>query len=337
MQINNPSEPQEATARHPFIRALAQRITSESYVHDDESDSSSKSGISRSSQDTSFPMKVLEMSLGAVIHGLDGESFQLQHEATPAVSKLSIGGMQNLEKIHECKIWLSQLTNSVNDVLQELDKVFREEFSAYDLYLRSAQLSQAAAADGQDFNMDTSPNKNVAQMNEVTMERWKDMTYPRKFLKWSLSRRSGTGKSAGSPSVVRKEDNAFFIEDLETAEDILEDSYLKVNMISKRLKLLSDYIGSRELMGRIALDERRNKLVGLELLVSTISMGLGFSSMVAGIFGMNLWNTVYQESKIVFIWVMLVILGGMVLLPVAIRMHMVSHRLTFLPEVVSNL
>lgn len=320
--------------RHPFITALAQRIISDSIVHDDESDSSSKSGISPSSQDISFPMKVLEMSLGAVIHGLDGESFELQHEATPAVSKLSIGGMQNLEKIHECKIWLSQLTNSVDEVQQELDKVFREEFSAYDLYLRSAQLSQAA---GQDVNMDTYSNKDIAQMNEATMETWKDMKYPRKFLKWSLSRGSGTVKSTGSPSFVRKEDYAFFIKDLETAEDILEDSYLKVNMISKRLKLLSDYIGSRELMGRIALDERRNKLVGLELLVSTIGLGLGFSSMVAGVFGMNLWNTVYQESKIVFVWVMLVILGGMVLLPVAVRIHMVSHRLTFLPEVVSSL
>ena len=281
-------------------------------------------------------MKVLDMSLGAVIHGLDGESFQLQHEATPAVSRLSVGGMQNLEKIHECKIWLSKLTNAVQEVQQELNKVFQEDLSAYDLYLRSAQLSQAAAA-GQNARTDGfSSNKDVSKMHDVIIPQI-GIKYPRKFLEWSLRRGSGILKSQDSQSVDKKQDdNAFFMQDLETAEDILEDSYLRANMIFKRLKLLSDYIGSRELMGRIALDERRNKLVGLELFVSTISMGLGFSGMVAGVFVMNLWNTVYQDSKTAFLCVMLVILGGMVLLPVAVRIHMVSHKLTFLPEV-SNL
>lgn len=48
------------------------------------------------------------------------------------------------------------------------------------------------------------------------------------------------------------------------------------------------------------LDRKRNALFALQLLITIVTMGFSFVSMVSGIFGMNLWNGIGQDSAMAF-------------------------------------
>jgi Mg2+ and Co2+ transporter CorA len=114
-------------------------------------------------------------------------------------------------------------------------------------------------------------------------------------------------------------------------EEILQTTYIKVNIAIRRLQLIKEYIESRQMMARLVLDAKRNQLFSIDLMISTLSMGFGYAGMVAGIWGMNLYNTVYQESKGVFLWVMVSLLVGAIGLPIWVRLFMKSRHLTYLP------
>lgn len=116
--------------------------------------------------------------------------------------------------------------------------------------------------------------------------------------------------------------------EIEAAEDLLETAYIHINHLLQRLGHLSDRIASTELLVRIAMDRRRNELAGLELAVTNMSMGLAYVGTVGSVFGMNLWNVVYQDSKIVFLWVMAAMLVGCVALPAAVVLYMKRRKLT---------
>jgi hypothetical protein len=120
--------------------------------------------------------------------------------------------------------------------------------------------------------------------------------------------------------------------DSEQFEEILQAAYTKSNVSIRRLRILSEYIESRQMMARIALDAKRNQLFGLDLMISNLSMGFGYAGMIAGIWGMNLYNTTYQESKMVFVWVMASVVLGAIGLPLYIKLYMKSKKLNFLPE-----
>lgn len=48
------------------------------------------------------------------------------------------------------------------------------------------------------------------------------------------------------------------------------------------------------------LDRKRNQLFALQLLITIVTMGFSFVSMVSGVFGMNLWNSIGQDSPVAF-------------------------------------
>ena len=128
-----------------------------------------------------------------------------------------------------------------------------------------------------------------------------------------------------------------FCDDSKQFEEILQTTYIKITVTIRRLQLIKEYIESRQIMARLALDAKRNQLFGLDLMISTLSMGFGYAGMVAGIWGMNLYNTVYQESKAVFICVMASLLMGAIGLPLWVRFFMNSRQLTYLPTDTSTL
>jgi hypothetical protein len=69
--------------------------------------------------------------------------------------------------------------------------------------------------------------------------------------------------------------------DIESAEDLLESAYIRVDYILRRLQLLTDRITDDEMLVRIAMDGRRNELVGIDLLVNNVTMGFSYVSGAA--------------------------------------------------------
>ena len=73
---------------------------------------------------------------------------------------------------------------------------------------------------------------------------------------------------------------------IEEAEDLLETMFERADMLLRRLTLLDERTNDTEDLLELELDQKRNQLVGLNLLVSSVSMSFGFAAAIGGIFGM---------------------------------------------------
>lgn len=206
-----------------------------------------------------FAMYVLDTALQAVLHAYDAELFEAEHDSIRYASHLANISSHHhymgfVEKVHDIKVQISNMSASANETKEALDAVLD---------------SQVA--------------------------------------------------------------DVWCCDDSKQFEEIVEATYIKVTVSIRRLQILREYIESRQMMARLGLDAKRNQLFGLDLMISTLSMGFGYAGMVAGIWGMNLYNTAYQESKAVFFCVMVSILIGAIGLPLWVRFFMRSRQLTYLP------
>lgn len=76
--------------------------------------------------------------------------------------------------------------------------------------------------------------------------------------------------------------------EIEESEDMLESYYLQIDYILRRLLTINERIDDVEDLVAIEMDHRRNELVATDLMVTTLTAGMAFVAMVAGIYGMNL-------------------------------------------------
>jgi magnesium transporter len=95
---------------------------------------------------------------------------------------------------------------------------------------------------------------------------------------------------------------------VEELEMLLEAYFMQVDGTLNKLTTLREYIDDTEDYINIQLDNHRNQLIQLELLLSSATVAISVYSLVAGIFGMNIpypWN---DNHGYIFKWV--VVLTG---------------------------
>jgi Mg2+ and Co2+ transporter CorA len=83
----------------------------------------------------------------------------------------------------------------------------------------------------------------------------------------------------------------------------LQAYFMQIDGTLNKLTTLREYIDDTEDYINIQLDNHRNQLIQLELVLSSATVVVAVYSLVAGIFGMNipyLWN---QNHSYVFKWV----------------------------------
>jgi len=119
--------------------------------------------------------------------------------------------------------------------------------------------------------------------------------------------------------------------DIEEAEDLLETMFVRTDFLLHRLRIVDERVDDTEDFLELDLDQRRNELVGLNLLVATVAMAFGFTAAIAGIFGMNLLNS----ELIPVVWVLPVVLvisiGGSTALAFFVFLYVRSRKLMFIP------
>ncbi|KAK2079687.1 hypothetical protein QBZ16_002082 [Prototheca wickerhamii] len=120
--------------------------------------------------------------------------------------------------------------------------------------------------------------------------------------------------------------------DIEDAEDQLENYYVKVDAILRRLMVLSEHIDANEDFVEIQMDHRRNELVALDLFVSVVAAVFGYVAMVGGFWGMNLYNTVWQESYNLFIATCVICGGGAIVMFGAFMYVILKRKLMFITD-----
>ena len=120
--------------------------------------------------------------------------------------------------------------------------------------------------------------------------------------------------------------------EIEEAEDLLESTFVNLDLLLRRLTTLDESIADGEVLLELDLDQRRNELVGLNLLVATVAMAFGFAAVIAGVFGMNLSNSNLQNDA----WVLPVVLIVTTILSLALVAFVIYYvkkrKLMFIPS-----
>lgn len=122
--------------------------------------------------------------------------------------------------------------------------------------------------------------------------------------------------------------------EIEEAEDLLESNFVNLDLLLRRLVGLDEKIDDAEDFLELDLDQRRNELVALNLLVATVAMALGFAAVIAGIFGMNLVNSDLVDEAWVLPVVLVVTFALSALILLAVIWYVRRRKLMFIPNAI---
>lgn len=245
---------------------------------------SSKSRLSLDMEDEPpFEFRALEVALEAICSFLDARTTELETAAYPALDELTSKiSSRNLDRVRKLKSGMTRLTSRVQKVRDELEQLLDDDGDMADLFLTRKLASSSSPVGGS-----LPPNWAVGSPTIGSR----------------ISRASRA--SAGTYSA----DN-----DVEQLEMLLEAYFMQIDGTLNKLITLREYIDDTEDYINIQLDNHRNQLIQLELVLSAGTVVMAIYAAVAGIFGMNIpytWNNGYN---FVFKWV--VLLAGVLCLVV---------------------
>ncbi|KAL5561788.1 hypothetical protein UlMin_031535 [Ulmus minor] len=227
-----------------------------------------------------FEFRALEVALEGICSFLDARTRELETAAYPALDELTAKiSSRNLDRVRKLKSGMTRLTNRVQKVREELEQLLDDDDDMADLYLSRKLLVGAS-----------SPATGSGAPN------W---FYSSPTIGSKISRTI----SRTSTATVREEN------DVEELEMLLEAYFMQIDGTLNKLTTLREYIDDTEDYINIQLDNHRNQLIQLELLLCSGTVCLSVYSLVAAIFGMNIPYTWREGHDHVFKWV--VILTGL--------------------------
>ncbi|KAG2301096.1 hypothetical protein Bca52824_029747 [Brassica carinata] len=195
---------------------------------------------------------------------------ELETAAYPALDELaSKMSSHNLDRVRKLKSATTRLTARVQKVRDELAHLMDDDEDMADLYL-SRKLSSASSAA-------SSPN---CYLTSPTI---------------------GFKVSRASVGTVHGDEN-----DVEQLEMLLEAYFMQIDSTFNKLTTLREYIDDTDDYINIHMDNHRNQLIQLEVVLSSGTVCSAFYSLVAGIFGMNIPYTWNDNHGYMFKWVCIV-------------------------------
>ncbi|CAM6035520.1 unnamed protein product [Sphagnum compactum] len=232
-----------------------------------------------------FEFRALEVALEAICSFLEARTKDLESTAHPALDALTKKvSSRNLDQVRKMKSAMTRLTARVQKVRDELEQLLDDDDDMADLFLSRKALgavSPAVSLAAPNW-APTSPTigSRVSRVSKAST---------------IASYAHGTGTGA---------------DDVEELEMLLEAYFMQIDGTLNKLTTLREYIDDTEDYINIQLDNHRNQLIQLELVLSSATVVVAIYSLVAGIFGVNIpymWN---QNHSYIFKWV--VILTGIV-------------------------
>lgn len=266
---------EELCRRLPMRRDASHNGSEGNGVESAKLRASSKSRLSLDMEDEPpFEFRALEVALESICSFLDARTTELETAAYPALDELtSQVSSRNLDRVRKLKSGMTRLTARVQKVRDELEQLLDDDGDMADLFLTRKLGSLSSPVGG-------SLPSNWAAASPTIGSR--------------ISRASRA--SAGTDSA----DN-----DVEQLEMLLEAYFMQIDGTLNKLITLREYIDDTEDYINIQLDNHRNQLIQLELVLSAGTVVMTIFAAVAGIFGMNIpypWNTGHNDK---FKWVVL--------------------------------
>ncbi|KAL2652647.1 hypothetical protein R1flu_020775 [Riccia fluitans] len=227
-----------------------------------------------------FEFRALEVALEAICSFLDARTTELETNAYPALDELTKKiSSRNLDRVRKLKSRMTRLTARIQKVRDELEQLLDDDEDMADLFL-----TRKLVGSGSPTALSVVPSWVAAS--------------PTIASRISRFSRASTIASFGHGS-----------DDVEELEMLLEAYFMQIDSTLNKVTTLREYIDDTEDYINIQLDNHRNRLIQLELMLSAATVVLSIYSLVAAVFGMNLpykWNEGYSY---VFKWV--VIIGGL--------------------------
>ncbi|ANM70256.1 magnesium transporter 7 [Arabidopsis thaliana] len=221
-----------------------------------------------------FEFRALEVALEAICSFLAARTTELEKFAYPALDELTLKiSSRNLERVRKLKSAMTRLTARVQKVRDELEQLLDDDGDMADLYLTRKLVGASSSVSVSD----------------------EPIWYPTSPTIGSMISRA----SRVSLVTVRGDDET----DVEELEMLLEAYFMQIDSTLNKLTELREYIDDTEDYINIQLDNHRNQLIQLELMLSAGTVCVSVYSMIAGIFGMNIPNTWNHDHGYIFKWV----------------------------------
>ncbi|CAI5503141.1 unnamed protein product, partial [Closterium sp. Naga37s-1] len=260
--------------------------------------------------DRPFEFIALEVALEQVCRALDSHTTLLENEAYPALDELtSRVSSLNLDRVRSMKNRMSRLIARVQKVREELEQLLDDDDDMAEMFL-----TRMAAAPHSPTATSLHGAASLAFSLPAPAALHAPFASPHLASSPLGSRMSiggrwggmGMGAGGGGVAALMSRASAYSSahsdnDDIEELEQLLESYFVQIDSILNNLFTLREYIDDTEDYINIQIDNHRNQLIQLELVLNAGIMGTSISATVVGIFGMNIpyaWNT----DPSAFVW-----------------------------------
>ncbi|CAH2063607.1 unnamed protein product [Thlaspi arvense] len=219
-----------------------------------------------------FEFQVLEIALEVVCSIVDSSVAALETEAWPILDELTKNvSTENLEYVRSLKSNLTRLLARVQKVRDELEHLLDDNEDMADLYLTRKWIQNQqteAILEGTATNSILAPPHNTSN------------------------------RSASMVTSNMDED------DVEDLEMLLEAYFMQLEGMRNKILTVREYIDDTEDYVNIQLDNQRNELIQLQLILTIASFAIAAETLLASLFGMNIPCSLYDTHGIFgyFVW-----------------------------------
>ncbi|WOK98769.1 magnesium transporter MRS2-G isoform X1 [Canna indica] len=271
----------------PFVDQLRQQLTLKSpfrvhdLSHDPQSRDKSATGeewtraneTAESERELPFEFQVLEIALEVVCSYLDCSVADLEKDAYPVLDELAMNvSTKNLERVRSLKSNLTHLLARIQKVRDEIEHLLDDDMDMAHLYLTRKQIQNQQV---EALIASAASNSIVAGGPNLTK-------YGSNF-----------NGSASIISSIYADDN-----DIEDLEMLLEAYFMQLDGMRNKILSVREYIDDTEDYVNIQLDNQRNELIQLQLVLTIASFGIALNTLIVGAFAMNIPCNLYNVHHI---------------------------------------
>ncbi|KAJ1261393.1 hypothetical protein BS78_09G026200 [Paspalum vaginatum] len=216
-----------------------------------------------------FEFQVLEVALEVVCSTLDLSVADLERHATPVLDELTKNvSTRNLERVRSLKSDLTRLLARVQKVRDEIEHLLDDNEDMEHLYLTRKQVQ----------NQQVEALMSSAGSNSIVPAGA------------GVPRLNSSFRRSVSIATSMHLDN-----DVEDLEMLLEAYFMQLDGIRNRILSVREYIDDTEDYVNIQLDNQRNELIQLQLILTIASFGIAANTYIAGAFAMNIPSSLYSS------------------------------------------
>ncbi|KAJ0984286.1 hypothetical protein J5N97_002642 [Dioscorea zingiberensis] len=262
----------------PFVDQLKQQLSLKSpfRIHEPDHVEVRTKGLpsneaAEGEDELPFEFQILEIALEAVCTYLDSNVADLERDAYPILDELAMNvSTKNLERVRSLKSNLTRLLARVQKVRDEIEHLLDDNEDMAHLYLTRKQIQfqqlEALMASGVSNSIAIA----APHMARLNSNPW----------------------SASIVTSIYSDDN-----DVEDLEMLLEAYFMQLDGTRNKILSVREYIDDTEDYVNIQLDNQRNELIQLQLILTIASFAIAINTLIVGIFAMNIPCHLYEVQK----------------------------------------